>query len=74
MALTVWLSGLAVAAITMVFNSGLGAHANGGFHLPQTDIAQIQLATSASALVFATATDDTNGMSITPTPSPGAFE
>ena len=72
-ALGVWLSGLVVAALTIVFDSGLGAYGNGSFHIPQTDIAQVQSATSASVLVFATATDDANPMAITATPTPDAF-
>ena len=74
LALGVWLSGLVAAALTVVVKSGLGAQANGSFHLPQTDIAQVQSATSASVLVFATATDDSNAMSITSAPTADPFE
>jgi hypothetical protein len=65
-----WIFGLIAAALTMVFSKGLGPQANGNFHIPQTDIAQIQSATSASILIFATATDDTNSMSVTAAPAP----
>jgi hypothetical protein len=69
-AIGVWLVGLASAALTVVFSAGLGANATGSFHLPQTDIAQLQSATSASVLVFATATDDSNSMAVTALPTP----
>lgn len=68
-AITAWITGLVIVA-AIIYVPKLEENFGGRVHFPQTDLDQIQNATSSSAVLFVTTTSDSNPLLVTTTMTP----